>query len=143
MMYHGNIVMIQPTSNNNSLGSNHSPKYLSLVIIITSVHILYKLNYNSNSIHIQCGTIGGRRCKICLGSLVIQIQAQSRFITHFQMVLAPIPNVTIRLTSNNNLLGPNYSPKYLSPVIITSVHILYKLNHNFIHIQCGIIGASQ
>ncbi len=48
-------VMIQPTSNNNSLDPNNNPKCLSSVFI-TSTHIFYILNHIS--IHIHCGTVG-------------------------------------------------------------------------------------
>ncbi len=44
-------------------------------------------------------------------------------------LLTPIPNVTIRSTSNNNSLSSNHSPKCLSSFIITSVHTSYMPNH--------------
>ncbi len=58
-------------------------------------------------------------------------------------LLAPIPNITIRPTSNNNSFGPNYSSKYLSPVTITSIHVLYIPKHIHTSNRCGTIGMSQ
>ncbi len=47
------------------------------------------------------------------------------------------------LMHENNMLVPNYSPKYLNLVIITSVHILYIPKHIHTSIWCGTIGVLQ
>ncbi len=39
-------ITIQPISNNNSLGSHYSSKYLSSIIIIINVHVSYIPNHN-------------------------------------------------------------------------------------------------
>ncbi len=45
----------------------------------------------------------------------------------------------IQSTSNNNLMGPNHSSKWLNSVIIISVHVSYIFKHNSILIRCEII----
>ncbi len=68
---------------------------------------------------------------------------QYSYATETGLNVTPRVNVTTWSTKNNNSLGTNHSPKCLSPVIITSVHVPYIPKHNSIPIRCGTIRVSH